>query len=134
MEMCYEGTLVMPSNYVVMDSEEMSYVDGGFYISNSLIKSMVITSCLNPVGATLVGLGIYKLVSYIALSGAKLGAKIGGIVGGVVGSCIGGLSGAAICGSAAWTVARALIEKKGIGVDFAYTSFGMPYCIDINIR
>ncbi|NCC86298.1 MAG: hypothetical protein EOM05_00310 [Clostridia bacterium] len=29
MEMCYEGTLAMPSNYVVMDSEEMSYVEGG---------------------------------------------------------------------------------------------------------
>ena len=87
MEMCYEGTLVMPSNYVVMDSEEMSYVDGGFYISN-FNKINGYNKLLKPVGATLVGLGIYKLVSYIALSGAKLGAKIGGIVGGVVGPCI----------------------------------------------
>jgi hypothetical protein len=29
MDMCYEGTLVMPSNCVVMDEEEMTYVDGG---------------------------------------------------------------------------------------------------------
>lgn len=29
MEMCYDGTLIMPSNYVVMDAEEMTYVDGG---------------------------------------------------------------------------------------------------------
>lgn len=29
MDMCYEGTLVMPSNCVVMDEEEMTYVEGG---------------------------------------------------------------------------------------------------------
>lgn len=29
MEMCYNDALVMPSNYVVMDSNEMEYVDGG---------------------------------------------------------------------------------------------------------
>ena len=29
MEMCYNEALVMPSNYVVMDSNEMEYVDGG---------------------------------------------------------------------------------------------------------
>lgn len=29
MEMCYDGTLVMPSRYVVMDNDEMTYVEGG---------------------------------------------------------------------------------------------------------
>lgn len=29
MEMCYEGTLVMPSSYAVMDEEEMTYIEGG---------------------------------------------------------------------------------------------------------
>lgn len=29
MEMCYNGALVMPSNYAVMDEEEMIYVEGG---------------------------------------------------------------------------------------------------------
>ena len=29
MEMCYDGALVMPSSYVVMDEEEMTYVEGG---------------------------------------------------------------------------------------------------------
>ncbi|MFY9379405.1 MAG: hypothetical protein WAP07_04075 [Acutalibacteraceae bacterium] len=41
MEMCYEGTLVMPSNYVVMDSEEMSYVEGGFAIPNWLVGGAI---------------------------------------------------------------------------------------------
>ena len=30
MDMCYEGALVMPSSYAVMDEEEMTYVEGGF--------------------------------------------------------------------------------------------------------
>ena len=29
MEMCYDGALVMPSRYAVMDSDEMTYVEGG---------------------------------------------------------------------------------------------------------
>ena len=29
MEMCYNGALVMPSSYAVMDENEMQYVDGG---------------------------------------------------------------------------------------------------------
>lgn len=29
MEMCYDGALVMPSNYAVMDEDEMMYVEGG---------------------------------------------------------------------------------------------------------
>lgn len=29
MEMCYDGALVMPSSYAVMDEEEMMYVEGG---------------------------------------------------------------------------------------------------------
>ena len=30
MEMTYDGLLVMPSSYAVMDEEEMSYTVGGF--------------------------------------------------------------------------------------------------------
>ena len=29
MEMCYDGTLVMPSSYALMDEDEMSYIEGG---------------------------------------------------------------------------------------------------------
>ena len=35
MDMCYDGTLVMPSNCVVMDEEEMTYVDGGQIVSGA---------------------------------------------------------------------------------------------------
>ena len=29
MELCYDGALVLPSSYVVMDEEEMTYLEGG---------------------------------------------------------------------------------------------------------
>ena len=29
MEMCYDGALVMPSSYAIMDNDEMTYVEGG---------------------------------------------------------------------------------------------------------
>lgn len=29
MEMCYDGALVMPSSYAVMNEEEMTYLEGG---------------------------------------------------------------------------------------------------------
>lgn len=35
MEMCYDGTLVMPSSYAVMDEEEMTYMEGGRFVSKS---------------------------------------------------------------------------------------------------
>ena len=35
MEKCYDGALVMPSNYAVMDEEEMTYVEGGFYLKQA---------------------------------------------------------------------------------------------------
>ncbi len=30
MEMCYDGALVMPKNYAVVNEEEMTYIDGGW--------------------------------------------------------------------------------------------------------
>ena len=39
MEMCYDGALVMPSSYAVMDKEEMTYLEGGkFYGVNLTAK------------------------------------------------------------------------------------------------
>ncbi len=33
MDMCYDGTLVMPSSYAVMEEDEMNYVEGGVSLS-----------------------------------------------------------------------------------------------------
>ena len=39
MEMCYAGALSMPSSYVVMNEEEMTYTEGGGTVSVTLKKS-----------------------------------------------------------------------------------------------
>ncbi len=39
MNMTYDGVLVMPNNYVVMDQEEMTYVDGGIAVNNRSCNS-----------------------------------------------------------------------------------------------
>ncbi len=43
MEMCYDGALVMPSSYSVMNEEEMTYVEGGngWYNSTAFIGSAI---------------------------------------------------------------------------------------------
>ena len=41
MEMCYDGALVMPSNYAVMNEDEMMYVEGGaVYKGNSALLEL----------------------------------------------------------------------------------------------
>ncbi len=41
MEICYDGALVMPKNYAVVDEEEMTYVDGGATFSSNQCKNFV---------------------------------------------------------------------------------------------
>ncbi|MCQ2464654.1 MAG: hypothetical protein MJ095_03620 [Oscillospiraceae bacterium] len=41
MEMCYDGALVMPNNYAVVNEEEMTYVDGGVALPNWLVGGLI---------------------------------------------------------------------------------------------
>ena len=43
MDMCYDGALVLPSSYAVMDEEEMSYVEGGAL--SKVDKALIIGIC-----------------------------------------------------------------------------------------
>ena len=133
MEMCYDGVLIMPSSYAVMNDDEMTYVEGGFYIKYSTIRAVVLASCLNPIGATLVGIGCYKLAGLITAKAAILGGKIGSLGGPVV-SAISAAVSAVIGAGAALTIAHAVIQKKGIGVDLVYSRWGVPYWVNINVR
>lgn len=45
MEMCYDGALVMPSSYAVMDEEEMMYLEGGGTVKVIASASTVRTLC-----------------------------------------------------------------------------------------
>ena len=40
MEMCYDGALVMPKNYAVVNNEKMEYVDGG-WSGRQVLKNVI---------------------------------------------------------------------------------------------
>jgi len=53
MEMCYNEALVMPSNYVVMDSNEMEYLEGGGTLTLAISNKSMIIAMLSAVGGAL---------------------------------------------------------------------------------
>ncbi len=73
MDMCYDGALVMPSNYAVMSEEEMTYVEGGGSIT---INRTTIKKALASIWATISGV---STMAWLAnKSAAQIGAKIAG--------------------------------------------------------
>lgn len=45
MDMCYDGALVLPSSYAVMNEEEMTYTEGGGSISTDTIAWAIDIGC-----------------------------------------------------------------------------------------
>lgn len=117
MEMCYDGALVMPSSYAVMDEEEMTYLDGGIYFTNRQVQSGVyafMSACVvNPM---IVSRALTKFANVVSKVAARVLSWIGRVFGGVVGGVIGHIVGAWTGWSIAFSVGKALIYNKGIEV------------------
>ena len=62
MDMCYDGALVLPSSYAIMDEEEMCYIEGGGTVKVIASSSTVRTICR----------------SSVALIGTAIGEAFGG--------------------------------------------------------
>ena len=90
MEMCYDGTLVMPSSYTLMDEEEMTYVEGG---SLDTLKAnlrgiySVVVSWMSKwmagatIGQALARAGLsWSAIGRMAGSYSRLAAKVVGII------------------------------------------------------
>jgi len=110
--MSYAGTLAMPSNYVVMDEDEMMYLEGGALGTYSGAKGWALAGALATAGGMLAGVsgaGLKALVASAAtifaggafawIGAALVGASLGAI--GVIGKCFLGAS-----KDAAWLMAR----------------------------
>ena len=54
MEMTYDGALVMPSSFVAMDQDEMTYVEGGVTKVYKGIQGWCVAGLLKAVGAGMV--------------------------------------------------------------------------------
>ena len=126
MEMCYDGTLVLPSNYAVMDDEEMMYLEGGAFYSK--------TQCLNVLGAVGVNPGTYITVA-MSYTLAKIVIK-------KAAACFGGLAGWAVgtilayAGSQIITFGKALARgavNKGVNISWNWNikrdSIGVTYSV-----
>ncbi len=136
MEMCYAGAIAMPSSYVVMNEEEMTYTEGGYYISNQKLKDITwgifMSVAFNPIGTTLCALGIQKVASILMGGWSVICAKIG-VISKAIGIAL-EIVGIAAFASMGYTVADALIQGKGINIGIKKTWFGMPYGIDTSVE
>lgn len=112
-----KSNLVMPSHYVELDSEEMSYVEGGGRIK--------ITISVNP-SATLGGVAANAIVGFLSgycaakltKSGALSGV-VGAIVGLVAGSLLGALLGTFLSKYLGTGISYTLINVKTLFVNFS---------------
>lgn len=135
MELCYEGNLVMPSNYAIVDANEMEYIDGGIYISNNTLwtccKAAFYCVSFNPVGSTLVALGAYKCYTLLAAGIAKITVALGS-VSRVLAIAFGIIGVGALLGFG-YDVIDALMQGKGINIGLK-KAWGIPYGIDVDVR
>ncbi len=73
MDMSYDGVLVMPSNYAIMNNEEMTYVDGGGTLKIKIKQNSFIISCLQAVGSSLT---FAKATAALAAAGVAIATAI----------------------------------------------------------
>ena len=78
MEMCYDGALVMPNKFVVMDAEEMTYVNGGAYKTyrNNAALIELTNMFASAVGWGSITLSLVKLCAASAATGFGLAVAV----------------------------------------------------------
>lgn len=112
MDMCYDGALVMPGSYAVMDEEEMMYVEGGRTNSFRTTAGKAYSYCVSSCWA--LRLMACEAGCVIAALGTWIGNVPGiiiGVAGGlVVGNFVWGWSDAY---SSASNVAASIKKKYG---------------------
>ena len=112
------------ANNPVMNVDPSGYI----YIRFADLWKVIAIIGLNPVGATLIGLGVYKLSVFLAAKAALLGAKIGallGPVGSFAFSVLLGVIGFSVGKKLAIALIDAIAQKKGgIDIGFKYTFWG----------
>ena len=109
MDMCYDGTLVMPSNCVVMDEEEMTYVEGGAYYSGKDCRQIC---------AALVGSGAAMILAAGTAAIASKIFKYASVIGGVLGKVISAVVGLAIAGlcKIAYGLGYGAVSGRGVNI------------------
>lgn len=121
MELCYDGALVMPSNYAMMNEDEMTYVDGGGRIYFHMSKSTLV----NIVSSAFGYMGKAQGGALGAVIGVAAATAIGPYAGAVVGA-IAGLVLADLLGWACGGISAALINKYGSDISLEANRWFLP--------
>ena len=123
MEMCYDGALVMPSSYAVMDEEEMSYVEGGgIYINNSQLRDILAAYLIAySTAPKIVAAGTIKVCKAISSIVGKFTSWVGRVLGGVAGSFVGWAIGAYCGWELAKNVVSAMVQGKGLYIGWGFS-------------
>jgi hypothetical protein len=109
--------MVMPSKYVEINREEMTYIVGGWYMSKSQVQTLAWAICSTPMNIPTMVLGVRMCGSYLA---TQIGAMFGP-VGMIAGAAVAGylVTNASIIGE---RLCAAYVKGMGInwGVDWKY--------------
>lgn len=122
MEMCYDGALIMPSKFVSMNEEEMTYVDGGvgFYLNSNRSATIATYVYLAGFGIS-AGTAIAALSGKLAAGVAKLVglfAKVAGMISGPVGGILAGIVGIVTATNLiSFFVGAVTADRKNTGVN-----------------
>lgn len=82
--MCYDGALVLPSSYAVMDEGEMVYTEGGYYLKKTwygYTGYFTAKECSDISNALWMGTGVAGIGGAVA---GFLSCGVGALVGGVL--------------------------------------------------
>ena len=73
MEMCYDGALVMPSSYAVMNEEEMTYVEGGGWSTYKGLEALATITAICGAGYVARGIGAAAAAALVASASTGVG-------------------------------------------------------------
>jgi hypothetical protein len=105
------GVLEFPSSYQVMDAEEMTYVEGGAYLSAKECDNVVLALGMASGAALMAAAGTAAVVVKVVGWASSVGGPLGWIVKGVL-----GLAGAAV-GKIAYAIGYGAVKNTGITIN-----------------
>jgi hypothetical protein len=111
MTMTYDGTMVMPKNFAVVTEDEMTYVDGGWYKTNTVYFSSAASAYKE---LDRMAWACYCSAFVIGISAAVIGFAMGGEIGAGIGAIGGIIAGCIVWG---WGSAcdNGAIQAKQLG-------------------
>lgn len=99
MEMCYDGALTMPSSFIVVEENEMEYIDGGWSwktFEQNMVGLAVVGAAVGFLGKQVLKIcAANHVLSAVVAKASAVIARIGSFFGGWIGAVVFATSAAA---------------------------------------